>query len=133
MSCPKKQTFIAIIVSTILIISTILVAHILSTRGAVNQELIEFEVIYSNVTAESFSEQFKYGDILYSPYITDDFFGGTRGLKEIGFAVGDFSGTIREGQIHKYRIFERTNYSIDEFIIVKDDGFMNPATIYVAT
>jgi hypothetical protein len=53
-------------------------------------------------------------------------------MKEIGFAVGDFSGTVREGETDEYRIFEREGFSIDEFIIVSDSIIMNPTVIYVA-
>jgi hypothetical protein len=89
--------------------------------------LVEFEAIYSNVTDYSYSVQFKLGERIYSDYIVNGELqsaGGWRGLKEIGFAVGD------KGE--KYRIFERDGYSIDEFIVVQDDGFMNQTVIYVA-
>ncbi|MCL2059491.1 MAG: M56 family metallopeptidase [Oscillospiraceae bacterium] len=125
----SKPSRVVIVVAIALV--AVLIAGFTVNR-ANNEPLMVFEAIYSNVDEYGFSSQFKRNDIMYSPYIDDDFYGGTRGLKEIGFAVGDFSGTVREGQRYKYRIFERNGYSIDEFIIVKDDGFMNPAIIYAA-
>ncbi|MCL2152890.1 MAG: DUF4362 domain-containing protein [Oscillospiraceae bacterium] len=135
----KKHTRSAVILSAALIVAATLTACALGAGRASNQdsrELIEFEAIYSDVTEDSYCIEFKYGDIHYSPYIVDGLLqsvGSTRGLSEVGFAVCDFSGTVREGQKNEYRIFEREGYPIDEFIIVQDRmTFMNPATIYVA-
>ena len=130
----KKHSRLALAVSTILLLSAILTACVLGAGRSGNQNLIEFEAVYRDVNEHSFSVEFKRGEILYTCYIVDDMLqaaGGTRGLKEIGFAIGDFSGTVREGQKDEYRIFEREGYSIDEFIVVQDDGFMNPAVIYI--
>ena len=89
------------------------------------RELLEFEAVYSNETEYSYTLQFKHDGILYSDFIVDGEVQSVdeiRGLIEIGFAAGN--------KEDKYRIFERDGYSIDEFIVVQDSGFMNPATIY---
>jgi hypothetical protein len=69
---------------------------------------------------------FKHGDITYTDYIVDGALqqSGTAGLKEIGFARG------RSGDV-EYKIYQREGYSIDDFLVVDDEGFMNMATIYV--
>ncbi|MCL1839168.1 MAG: hypothetical protein FWG47_07685 [Propionibacteriaceae bacterium] len=86
-------------------------------------DLIEFEAVFSDVTEHSHSLQFKLDETLYSVYIISGEIQtqATRGLKEIGFATDDFG---------KYRIFERDGFPSNEFIVVKDYGFMNPAVIY---
>ena len=96
------------------------------TNGASGNELLEFEVVFSNVTEYSREDHFKLGDRLYSGYIVNGQVqtANIRGLKEVGYAFDDFG---------RYRIFERPGYSIEEFIIVRDYGLMNPATIYVAS
>jgi len=89
------------------------------------QNLIQFEPIYSDETDYSYTLQFRRGEFLYSDYIVNgevQSVDGVRGLTEIGFAAGN--------KDDKYKIYEREGYSIDEFIVVLDDGFMNPATIY---
>ena len=89
--------------------------------------LTEFEAVYSDETEYSHTVQFRNDGILYSSYVVNGelqaAIGGTRGLNEIGYAVGDRGS---------YRIFEREGYSIDKFIVVADDGLMNPAIIYAA-
>jgi len=115
--------------SRVTVVSAVTLAALLSAGFALNKacNLIEFEAIYSDVTEYSYSVQFALGDTVYSLYIPDGRLqtsGGWRGLKEIGFARG--------GNGDKYRIFEREGHSIDEFIVVQDDGFMNPASIYIA-
>ena len=132
----KKHTRLAVVLSAALLISVTLAACALGAGRADKNGLIEFEVVYSDVTANSFRADFKRGDIVYTGYIVDDMLqaaGGTRGKKQIGYAIGDFTGTVREGQKDEYKIYEREGYSIDEFIIVADDGFMNMTTIYVAS
>ena len=123
----KKYTRLALLGSTILIISAILAACVLGSGQQTQNEPIEFEVVYSDVTDYSYSLQLKRGNTLYSDYTVGGIVqmaGDLKGLKEIGFAVGE--------KDDEYRIFERNGYSIEEFIIVQDNGFMNPATIYIA-
>ena len=91
------------------------------------RELIEFDAVYSDVTEHSYSLQLRRGDILYSIYIVDGEIQGVGdldGLIEIGFAKGT--------KDDEYRIFERDGYSIDEFIVVKDNSVMAIPGIYVA-
>ena len=116
--------------SRVIIAATIALVAVLSVGFALNKasenDLLEFEVIFSDVTEYSRTEQFKLGDTLYSIYIVNGQIqtaGGTRWLKQVGVAFDDFG---------KYRIYERQGYSIDEFITVQDYGFMNPAIIYAA-
>ena len=92
------------------------------------QNLIEFEPIYSDETDYSYTLQLRRGEFLYSGYIVNgevQSVGGVRGLTEIGFAAGS--------KDDKYKIYEREGYSIDEFIIVLDDGVMATPAIYIAS
>ena len=133
----RKHTRLTIAASVLLLAAATLTACALGAGRAATSNLIEFEAIYHNVTEHSYGVYFRHGDYYYTGYVVDGLAqsaGGTRGLKEIGFAAGDFSGTVREGQKgHRYKIFEREGYSIEEFIIMSDGVFMNPATIYVAS
>ena len=114
----------------IIIVAVVLAAAVgigFMANKAEKNEFAEFEAIYSNITEYSCSVNFMYEGNIYSPYVVNNELqnaGDLRGLKEIGFAVGD------NGE--KYRIFERDGYSIYKFIVVQDDGLMNPATIYIA-
>ena len=133
----KKHMHLTIAAFVILLAAVTLTACALGAGRAAMSQLIEFEAIYYDVTEHSYGVYYRHGDYYYTGYVVDGLLqsaGGTRGLKEIGFAVGDFSGTAQEGQEgYKYRIFEREGYSIDEFIIVSDGIFMNQATIYMAS
>lgn len=118
-----KKPSRVIIVAAIALVAVLSVGFACSRSGS--RDLIEFEVIFNDVTEHNRSIQFKHGDTLYTDYIVNGELqnaDGTRGLNEVGYALDDFG---------KYRIFERDGYSINEFIIVQDYGFMNPATIYV--
>ncbi|MDR3209522.1 MAG: M56 family metallopeptidase, partial [Oscillospiraceae bacterium] len=90
--------------------------------------LLEFEAITTSLREDVHFVTFARNGILYSGYILGGAAqsepGGTSGLNEIGFAVSQTG--------EKYRIFEREGYGIDEFIVVLDSGFMNPAMIYAA-
>ena len=117
--------------SRLLVIAAIVLSLAVGIGCAANRAeeitLREFEAIYSDVTEYSYSIQFEYGGLVYSPYVVDGELqtaGDMRGAKEIGFAVGN--------RDDKYRMYERAGFSVDEFIVVKDDGFMNPLIIYTS-
>ena len=121
----KKPSRVIIIVAVILA-ATISIGFAADKKS--NISLAEFEVLYSDVTDYSYSVSFKYDGYIYSPYIVNEeiqMAGDLRGAKEIGFAIGE--------KDDKYQIYERTGYSIYNFISVQDDGIMNPATIYIAS
>ena len=122
----KKRTRSAVLVSALVLIAAVLTACTLGA-GARNTPLLEFEVRYSGETAYSYAVQLVHGGWVYSDYIIDgevQMSGGTKDLKEIGTAKGTKGDT--------YRVFERAGYSTDEFIVVQDNGLMNPAVIYAA-
>ena len=121
----KKPSRIIIIVAVVLA-AAVGIGFMANKTG--KTDLAEFEAVYSDVTEYSYSVQFKYGGYTYSPYVVNEELqnaGDLRGLKEIGYAVGD------KGD--KYQIFERAGYATNKFIIVKDDGLMNPAIIYISS
>ena len=91
------------------------------------QDLTEFTPVYSDETEYSYTLQFRRGEFLYASYIVNGELQGVKdlkGLTEIGFATGT--------KDDKYRIYEREGYSIDEFIVVLDDGVMAVPEIYIA-
>ena len=123
----KKPTLWISIIAVVAVLVVGIGLLINPVKNNISNNLIEFDVIYSDETEYSYSVQFRNNGTLYSDYVINNelqVVNGVNGLNEVGFATGD------KGE--KYRIFERDGYSIDEFIVVLDDGFMNPATIYTA-
>ena len=122
-----KKTSQLILATTVVLTAILSVGFSLNNAKNKKIELIEFKAIYSDVTNYGFSVQFMFENTVYSTYILNGQIqtpGDSNRLKEIGFATG-VNG-------EKYAIFERDGYSIDKFIVVQDDGFMNPAVIYIA-
>jgi len=119
----KKKTKVAVFITAILAVTLTGCALAFGANfGAKGNDLIEMEIIYSNVTEYSHSEQIKWGERTYSP--SSDY--------QDGFIVGKQIGFIRDETGYKYKIYECEGLSMDRYIVAYYDVIMSTYDLFAA-